>query len=247
MIRLMMAAALLVSPMIAQAQSNSTVEGAPPIEFRMIRVGEPVSILPDRAYILFRVPQVKGVFVSETVFLREFDRTPGVRSPNLTSVRPGRFYAETATDRYYLIEAEPSSYVIAGQAYTATHYVATCFCMGSMRFVAKAGVVTDLGYILSDDPSRASPFPELRDLTGRGDRIDDGTNAIFVAAIRPAAVDTPVPEGLRSLPREPARFRAVGKFRNTFAHLINRLAPLEGILAYDEDRVIDLQAAPPTP
>ena len=237
MIRRLIAAALCLLPSPVLAQTDAP----PAAEFRQIRAGEPATIRSDRAYILFRVPKAKGVFISEPVFLREFDPATGPRGQNLNSVRPSRVYAETETDKYYLTETEPASYVFAGQAYTATHYVATCFCMGSVRFVAKAGVITDLGYILSDDPSRASPFPELRDLAGRGDRIDDGTNAIFVAAIRPATADTPVPDALRSLPREPARFRAVGKFSNSFAHLINRLAPLAGVLAYDEDRVIDVQ------
>ncbi len=233
MMRVLIVAALLF-PAAALAQTQA-------VEFTQIRAGQPVSIRPDRAYIFYRVPKMKGAHLSETIFLREFDRATGPRGYNLTSGRLGQFYAETATERFYLIEAEPASYVIAGQGY-GTHYAATCYCMGTVRFVAKAGVLTDLGYLLSDDPSNLSPFPELRAVSGRGQRIDDGTNSIYVGAIRPVTADAPVPAALRGLPREPAQFRAVGKFRNSFAFLINRLAPLDGVLAYDEDRVIDLQA-----
>lgn len=235
MMRLLMAIALLL-PLPALAARD------PDAGFTQIRAGTPFSMRADRAYILFRVPKAKGVLLSDTVFLREIDPTVANMMPNLVSARVDWWFAETEAERFYLIEAVPGSYVIAGQAMKGVRYVATCFCMGTLRFEAKLGAIADLGYILSDDPSGETPFPELRELSGRGDRIDDGTNTIFVAAIRPVTENTPVPEVLRKLPRAPANFRAVGKFTNSFARLIYRMAPLDGVLAYDEDRVIDLRA-----
>ena len=234
--KLLMIAIALLLPWPAAARRD------PPTEFVQITAGVPVSIRPDKAYILYRVPQMKGAHPSDTVFYRERGSASGLTSANMTSARLDRWYAQTATERFYLIEAKPGSYVILGQAVKGVPYMFTCFCMGTLRFEAKPGELTDLGYLLSDTVSSLSPFPELRAVTGRGPRINDGTANVMAAAIRPVGLDATLPDALRGFARVPARFGPVGKLVNSFARVINRMAPLPGVLAYDEDRVIDARA-----
>lgn len=236
---LLIALALLSLPVAAPAGH--------PTEFVQISAGDPVTLRPDRAYILYRTLKLKDVKASDTVFMREPDSLAGTGpAPNLTRVRASQPFAETATENIYLIEAKPARYLIAGQADKMSPATETCFCMGTVRFVAKPGMVTDLGYILTDHVSSLSPIPELRNLTGRGDRIN-GTGRILAGAVRLVTPDSAIPAQLREWPRAPAEYRAVGKFTNYFAFGINRLAPLPGVLEYDEDRVIDVKAEGRTP
>ncbi len=49
-------------------------------------------------------------------------------------------------------------------------------------------------------------------------------------------------------PAARAEFSAVGKINNFYGQMVARIAPIDGVIAYDRDRVIDLRAAPaPTP
>jgi hypothetical protein len=60
--RLLIALALLLVPALAPARA--------PREMIEIRAGEPVSIRPDRAYLLFRTDRPEGVHAFEPIFLR---------------------------------------------------------------------------------------------------------------------------------------------------------------------------------
>jgi hypothetical protein len=49
----------------------------------------------------------------------------------------------------------------------------------------------------------------------------------------------PVPPKISDWPREGATLQAVGKMPNYFATFVTRLGPIEGVLSYDRDVVID--------
>lgn len=234
--RLIIVIMALLTAVPVAARDNSSED------FVQIRAGTPVSLKADRAYIFYRVPQMKGVRPGDPVFYRE--RPDGFvdTTPNLSAARQDRWYAQTAAVLYYLIEVKPDSYIIAGLAPKGEPYMATCLCMGTLRFQARAGELTDLGYLLSDEVVSPSLIPELRAVTGRGARIADGTAPVLVAAIRQVGTDGPLPDALRGFPRTPAAFGPVGKHANEIARTINRMAPLAGVLGYDEDRVLDLRA-----
>jgi hypothetical protein len=85
----------------------------------------------------------------------------------------------------------------------------TCLCMGSVRFEARAGQITDLGLINSD------------------------------VAVRPYESGMARPDRLNGHPVVAAEWRAAGKVANFFGILINRHPQLSGILSYRRDRVID--------
>ena len=227
----------LVMPVPAFAEGEKLLTELP--------AGKPLTLRPDRAYILYRTPTMKGVLESDTVFMLDIGRTayPG---DNLARVRNSNPYATSATESFYLVEAIPGHYVIAGQSHKAFRNTETCMCMGTVGFEARAGVITDLGYILTDRIDTVSPVPEFHDLSGRGAQIN-GFGAMLVSTVRPPTPAMPVPAALSSLPREPADLRAVDKFPNRFAIMVNRMAPIPGILDYDEDRVIDLKRDRPKP
>lgn len=163
------------------------------------------------------------------------------RFPDATNLRRGNHgnqYATSPTENTYLIEVTPGSYVFAGVSHKMFTNTQTCMCMGTVRFDAKPGVITDLGQVLIDDVATLSQFPELAPLTNRGPRIN-GFGLLMAAAIRPFSDGTSIPATLSGVPRTPAEYRAVGKFPNRYATSVYRLAPMANVLAYEEDRVID--------
>lgn len=178
--------------------------------------------------------------VADPVFLRE--QVHKDDTFNLARTHGGNRFAQGVDEDAYLVEVTPGSYVIAGIADKADPTTLTCMCMGTVRFEAKAGVITDLGHFVTDRVDQPSTLPDLRAVSGRGSRIN-GLMRLVVATIRPDAATASVPAALQSMPRVPADFRAVGRFPNRFAYSVNRMAPIPGILEYDEDRVIDVKAS----
>lgn len=89
----------------------------------------------------------------------------------------------------------------------------TCFCMGSVEFDVKAGEVTDLG--------------TLRNGVG----------------LAPVHDRDSVDPRLSGWPIHSANYRAVGKLPNYFGITLGRITPINGIIDYDRDRIIDLKAS----
>lgn len=134
----------------------------------------------------------------------------------------------------YLIEVDPTDYFIYGS--TNGYVLDTCNCLGTVGFHAYAGVITDLGTILFDDPESVSRIPELAPITGVG-KI--GGNVIIATAVRPASKDTAVPAIAAGLARKHAAYYAVGPFAEPGAENIFRLAPIPGVMHYAEGRAVD--------
>lgn len=130
----------------------------------------------------------------------------------------------------YLVEVEPGEYTYLGPIsyLPGTAPLGTCYCMGSVKFEAKAGQITSLGDFLS---------------LGWADRA-----ALELATVereflpdRPArATDWSVPEALASYPSAKAELRAAGKRNNVLNALVGRIPPVPGVLAYERDVPIDL-------
>ena len=271
-----------------------------PREMGEIKAGEPVTIRPDRGYILFRQHRPEGVPSVEPVFLRvptaaEIERyrlarreayaraEPGLtrrreqqlqrvreasaegrtyRGPidpapslesfpfvpadgpfNLQNIEDGRALVRARPDSLFLAEVIPGDYVLYGATFGAGALVDAlhaCWCLGTVGFTVEPGVVTDLGTFLGDMVHRESPIPELRAESGFG----PSSNAYMAplgGTVRPSGGGA-APEALRGATVRPARYRAIGKFLDPRAMTVNRLAPIPGILAYDEGRVVDVQS-----
>ena len=130
----------------------------------------------------------------------------------------------------YLIEVEPGEYTYLGPILylpgAATGGV--CFCMGSVRFEAKAGQITSLGDFLS---------------MGWADRaaLELSTTERELLPDRPAVpTDWGVPASLAQYTSAKAELRAAGKRNNFLNALVGRIPPVPGVLAYERDVPIDL-------
>lgn len=130
----------------------------------------------------------------------------------------------------YLIEVEPGEYTYLGPLFIlpGAAPAGTCFCMGSVKFEAKAGQITSLGDFLSQ---------------GWADRkaLEQATIERELLADRPAKpTDWSLPTSLASYPNAKAELRAAGKRNNFLNALVGRIPPVPGVLAYDRDIPIDL-------
>jgi hypothetical protein len=163
----------------------------------------------------------------------EFDY-PG--KANTFVVDSGKFI-EDGEMRTILVQVPPGTYIIYGSTLGGRGLV-VCNCLGTVQFVAKAGVITDMGSLYVDKVHKESPVPHLEDNLGP-QMFQYGL--ILGQALVPADAATPVPAGLRALTIEQARFQAVGQFYEPGAGWINRLPPIPGILGYERGRPIDLR------
>jgi hypothetical protein len=158
---------------------------------------------------------------------------------NVDFVDLGRAFFRGRPESFYLVEAAPGDYVFYGLRYgNGSGGLHVCMCLGTVGFSAAAGVITDLGYILSDRVHEVSALPELRAESGFGPS-SYGMLILWGATVRPTRPDSSIPEVLRALAIRAGHYRAVGRFVEPRAMAINRLAVVPGILDYDGWRVID--------
>jgi hypothetical protein len=150
---------------------------------------------------------------------------------NVFAVDMGDSLGESDT---YLLEVPPGTYVLYGIA-VGTAGLATCNCLGTVKFDAAAGTLTQMGGLFADKVHRESPVPHLEDNLGP-QMFQYGF--IMGQALVPAEEGAPLPAGLAAFPHVRADYRPVGMFRERGAASINRLAPIPGILEYDRGRVV---------
>jgi hypothetical protein len=138
---------------------------------------------------------------------------------------------DKGVDSYtYLIAVKPGTYTIYGQVFGVTGAAfGTCLCMGSVKFEAVAGKVTDLGQFLL--PQEAGYPPEQANGGG-----------LLPMVLVPSTGTVPAGR-LSGMPVVGADFHAADKMPNYFGILIDRLPAIPGILGYDRDRIVDLRAS----
>lgn len=143
----------------------------------------------------------------------------------------------------YLIEVEPGDYVYYGPVAFDQQQgmVGTCYCLGTVSFEVRAGEITAIGNALTaapkppaDWPETATPKPYVISGTWSGARV--------VTEYGQASVDQSVPASLGEYPVRPADFRAYGKLDNFYGLTVTRIPPIDGVIAYERDRPIDLKA-----
>jgi hypothetical protein len=156
---------------------------------------------------------------------------------NVFSVDNSTAIAETETDRTFLLQVPAGEYVLYGSSVGGAMLV-TCNCLGTVKFRAEAGVVTDLGTLIVQRTSKLAAEPELASESGFGTSIEHG-GFVLAEAVRPATAETSVPAMVPTDKRRLADYQPVAPFNEPGAMMINRLAPLPGILRYDSGKVID--------
>lgn len=159
------------------------------------------------------------------------------RGPANTFIVKSGTFIEDGQMRTILLEVPVGTYVLYGITW-GDRGLATCNCLGTVRFAARGGVITHVGSLYADRVHGASQLPHLEDNLGPK-MFQYGF--IFGQALVPADATTPVPQVLQSLPNEPARFEIVDQYYEPGAEWINRLAPIPGLLGYDRGRPVDLR------
>lgn len=238
-------------------------------EDRQFTNSETVSLQPDKAYLVVRTHDFKnkralfgGTLRASPVLIRLLSDDEMREAANLHSKDPDHWlekvpsnvvtmvaytpYAASGGENTVLVAVKPGTYIFAG-IIASTAVLGTGLGMGTVRFAAKPGVVTDLGEILMVYDDAPTDIPELaKVVTGKPMELTD--HFFFDVAIRAVDAATAVPTGLASLPRVPADYRAMSAFPNYIGDYVgggqlSRLAPLAGVLDYTKDGdVIDLKA-----
>jgi hypothetical protein len=154
---------------------------------------------------------------------------PPLEMVNMLPIARNPQFTRAEGEYTYLMAVRPGTYILYGAiAATDDGPVGVCLCMGSVRFDVPEGRIVDVGEIRYS-PDRTREVPR-RNMTSQ-----------FLV---PATADSPRPDRLAGLTVVPAELRAAGKMPNFSAVEIDRHPPIEGVLAYERDRVVDLRAEP---
>ena len=131
----------------------------------------------------------------------------------------------------WLIAVDPGTYALYGEITdNGGTMIGSCYCMGSVKFEAAAGRITDMGEIVP------APADQNGSLDVRNFR------AGHYATVAPYAPSMRSPAQFAGLKVVPAQLRAADKMPNYYGLMIGRLAPIEGVLGYRRDEVLDLSA-----
>lgn len=159
---------------------------------------------------------------------------------NAFAVDAGDFL-EDGEMRTFLVEVPAGTYILYGVS-VGGRGITACNCLGTVKFAARAGVITEMGSLFADKVHKESPIPHLEDNLGPSMFPYGFTMG---QALVPPTEALARPASLATLPLELADYRAVGLFHEPGAEWINRLAPVPGILGYERGRVIDLRTGKP--
>lgn len=232
------------------------------------KAGDAVSLEPDKAYILARTFETKGAGLQGTVriapvlarlltedelrqvaMLRNADpkHWKEKAAPNVLEMLTGQPFSQANGQTTLLAAARPGTYILAGVAVvswasTDVGAMVVSLALGTVKFEAKPGVITDLGEILAVREDQPTTIPELsKVVTGKPSGL--AGYYPYVVAIRPTSANTSVPTALASLPRTSANYRAMAAFPNYAGANLGRITPLTGILDYAVNGdVVDLKS-----
>jgi hypothetical protein len=143
-------------------------------------------------------------------------------------------------DYSYLQGVRPGRYVYYGPIFLGPNgsYVGACYCMGTVSFEVKAGQVTDLGNFLLVGPGADPAFTSTEELQGS----EAGLYRPQQLAKQYGPLSYGLPASLKDWPSSVADWRAHGHIGNHLGITVMRMPPVEGVLAYDRDKVIDVKA-----
>jgi hypothetical protein len=159
---------------------------------------------------------------------------------NAFAVDGGDFLEDGAL-RTFLIEVPAGTYILYGTS-VGGRIITVCNCLGTVKFAARPGVITEMGSLFADKVHKESPIPHLEDNLG----ASMSAHSFIIGQALVPPTETPTrPPALSAFPMETADYHAVGLFPEPGAEWINRLAPVPGILGYERGRVIDLRTGKP--
>lgn len=162
---------------------------------------------------------------------------PDIR--NLVRLDSGRVFLKNGNERTYVVEVPPGEYTIYGAGIDGLTG-GTCMCMGSVKFDAEAGRMTNLGAILVAAEDGKTAIPELAGI--EAPEYIRRKTMTFIMSVRPPTSDGDVPARFDGLPFVAAKYRGSDKIPNFLGMIVNRMPEIEGLLRYNKDTVIDVQA-----
>jgi hypothetical protein len=202
------------------------------------KAGEAVTLAPDTAYILVRAIRLEGFR-----FVRIEDREhfpPAVDRANFADLAGYIAFAKAQPYSVHLLAVKPGTYWLYGEK--TRHYLEgpflNCLCMGTVKFEARPGIITDLGLIRNLE--RETAHGKHPDAAGRTRELR-GSRDVRAILVLPPVPDDLVPSALAALPRVPAEYRAAGTLPNIDGTMIDRISAMPGVIAYDRDRIIDVR------
>jgi hypothetical protein len=143
----------------------------------------------------------------------------------------------------YLMKLKPGRYAYYGPVWMAANGASAgaCYCMGTVAFDVKRGVITDAGNFFLVGSGLDPDFPSASGPTS-GSELGLYRPTGLSGQYGPLAFG--LPEILKKYPNEQADFRAYGKLDNVYGITVARMPPVPGVIAYDRDRIVDLKAGP---
>ncbi|WP_447755632.1 hypothetical protein [Sphingopyxis fribergensis] len=150
--------------------------------------------------------------------------------------------SESPESYSYLTKVKPGRYAYYGPIFVAGGgaMAGFCYCMGTVAFEVKPGVITDTGNFFLVGPGLDPDFPPpSAPLAGSEAGLYRPQNL----GGQHGPLRFGVPDSLKAFPYAEADFRAYGKLDNFYGLSVSRMPPIPGVLAYDRDKVVDLKAA----
>ncbi len=158
---------------------------------------------------------------------------PEIEQYRTLSMGPLHRFAKQKNQSLYLYEVEAGQYAFYGTGFFGFN---DCMCMGTVSFPVAAGAVTTLRVHMQKLDAAGNvieSFPE-------GLSSTDQMTRVGIALMPPTefGYDPRIPREMIKA----AEFQVVGRLGNWFGGRVHRLAPVDGILAYDKDRIVDVRA-----
>lgn len=178
---------------------------------------------------------------------RETFSAGAIELRDMVAYGPMFVFGKSETRLTYLTAVKPGTYIYYGPMYYTPGLApaGACYCMGTVRFEVKAGMITDLGNSLMALPKFAPPYSVATQamLKMNDERKAKGKEPLW----NPSEVAYGVPDSLKALPAVKAELVANGKINNHFGVPIDRMPPIPGILDYRRDTVIDVRTGAEVP
>lgn len=166
---------------------------------------------------------------------------------DMVGVGPMYVFSKAEARFSYLTGLKPGTYIYYGPIVYApgTPVGGMCFCMGTVKFEVKAGVITDLGNSLLVAPRAVPPYDVNTQLAMR--MIEERAAKGKEPALPMPELAFGLPETIKAWPSVQAELHASGKLNNYFAITISRMPPIPGVLDYRRDTVIDARTGQDVP
>ncbi|MGZ8286849.1 MAG: hypothetical protein ACXW27_15845 [Allosphingosinicella sp.] len=222
-------AALAVAAFVALLSAQAATPAA---AAEVLKVA-PASLDPKLAYLLVRLGKRDEKVWNLVSFYRYDDEAEDLRGKGRAKANPvpkgedkaavvaaKPFLAEDGNVRTYLVAVTPGRWVVASSP-------TTTYSLGSYRFDAKAGEITDLGTLYLGAENGSSIWPRLAALHSAPDIEKRAYTVADALLIEPVSPATAVPGALSALPRRPAAWMRAPRFGNHSGQMINAAMPLE--------------------